>query len=219
MLHSIPQGQTEATMAEEGQLDAMKQPGDTGSRQSPTGRRGSVFLQTGALNAPGGSSSRRGSINPLMIKRKMSLLRKGTKDKLHMGSAFSLSERSSIAPQVALENTYQMGPSPGQEFKSTDVKKVMTLVLEDALEDKTYNKDTAANLASQLALQLKEVLKQTHCARHKICTYVVVGEACNQGVHIASQCLWAPDTDSYVTVSVRNSSMYAVATAYGLYYE
>lgn len=214
---------------ETGASHLLKPPGHQPQQQlspglSPPSRRHSTYLQTGG-------SSRRSSHQavgslvqqlPAGTRRRASMLRRGTKERLQIGrgSVFSASEQSSSGiPSLTFENTYQLSPGSEQEFQSGQVQRVMKEVVEEGLKDQVYREDSTPQLACLLTQRLKDALKRLHCSRHKLCCYVVLGEYKNQGVHMASQCLWTPDTDSYATVTVNNASLFAVATAYGLYYE
>ena len=53
--------------------------------------------------------------------------------------------------------------------------------------------------------------------RHKIVVQVTIGQMKDQGVKIASRCLWDPATDNYVAVSFQNQHSWACATVFGLY--
>lgn len=51
-----------------------------------------------------------------------------------------------------------------------------------------------------------------------VCVVNIVSDR-RQGVLVGSRCLWNAETDRCISVNKRNSTMIAVVTVYGLYYE
>jgi Tctex-1 family len=53
--------------------------------------------------------------------------------------------------------------------------------------------------------------------RYKYVVQVVVGENKGEGARVSTRCMWDPATDALATESFTNDSLFAVATAYGVY--
>ena len=59
----------------------------------------------------------------------------------------------------------------------------------------------------QIAEQVKARIKQEmRIPRYKIVVQVIIGEMKDQGVRVASKCLWDADSDNYASYSYRNVS-------------
>eukprot|EP00163_Fabomonas_tropica_P008216 TRINITY_DN1783_c0_g1_i1.p1 TRINITY_DN1783_c0_g1~~TRINITY_DN1783_c0_g1_i1.p1 ORF type:complete len:104 (-),score=7.30 TRINITY_DN1783_c0_g1_i1:290-601(-) len=55
--------------------------------------------------------------------------------------------------------------------------------------------------------------------RYKLVVQTVIGENNGQGVRTASRCLWDTENDNFASASFANTSIFAVAMVFGLYYE
>ncbi|XP_035699537.1 tctex1 domain-containing protein 1-like [Branchiostoma floridae] len=117
------------------------------------------------------------------------------------------------------ENTYKMTPDEGKKFSPTKVEGVMNMVLQQYLENEKYDPNTSANLTTILADVIKNRVKELNFPRYKIVSHVCIGQTDNNTVELGSRCLWDQSNDNYATVTYRNESLFAVATAYGVYFE
>lgn len=54
-------------------------------------------------------------------------------------------------------------------------------------------------------------------SRYKIVVQVTIGHMKDQGVRVASRCLWDTHTDNYASVHFKNQSMWCSAMVFGLY--
>lgn len=57
-----------------------------------------------------------------------------------------------------------------------------------------------------------------HC-RYKIVVQVTIGQMKDQGVRVASRCLWDTATDNYASVHLKNQSLWCSAMVFGVYTE
>ena len=55
--------------------------------------------------------------------------------------------------------------------------------------------------------------------RYKIVVQVTIGEMKDQGVRVASRCLWDTATDNYASVNFKNQSLWCSAMVFGVYTE
>ncbi|XP_070541649.1 dynein light chain Tctex-type protein 2B-like [Ptychodera flava] len=127
--------------------------------------------------------------------------------------------RSILRNKPKLENTYRMNPEGSQRFNASRVEKMLQSVLSSNLDDKVYDPKTATSLAANIADMAKHQAKIMGYERHKIVTHVVIGNITNQGIEICSRCLWDARNDDHASAFYKNSSLFAVATAYGVYFE
>ena len=157
--------------------------------------------------------TRRPSINsitgaPNLNKRRLTVHRRSS---LLDGHSTSLTFRPRLA------NTYQMEPE--RKFKPTEIQKLVYNVLEERLEDTTYDPDNCRHLVVSLANEIRHRVKQMGFARYKIVCMVDMGSIAEQGLRVASRCLWDKVQDSLGTATFKNESLFAVGTVFGVYHE
>ena len=121
--------------------------------------------------------------------------------------------------KAKLENTYKTEPDEGKTFPSCKVQKLAETILEQRLHNKTYSHATANSLAKEITSVIKISVKELNIPRHKIVVLASVGQCTDQGMEMASRCLWNDSTDNFACASYSNGSLMAVATIYGVYYE
>uniref|UniRef100_UPI00398EC6D6 dynein light chain Tctex-type 5 n=1 Tax=Pristiophorus japonicus TaxID=55135 RepID=UPI00398EC6D6 len=121
--------------------------------------------------------------------------------------------------EVRCENTYKAQPDEGCKFDAYKVQKVLEGTLSSYLANNTYNPVTCVQLVQSLTDHIRLKVKDINAPRYKLVCNVVLGQLNNQGIQIVSRYLWDASTDNYATATFKNSSLFAVATVYGLYFE
>ncbi|XP_078264542.1 dynein light chain Tctex-type 5-B isoform X1 [Rhinoraja longicauda] len=121
--------------------------------------------------------------------------------------------------EVKCENTYKAQPDEGCKFDACKIQKVLEATLPSYLADKKYNPVTSVQLVQSLTDLIRLKVKDINAPRYKLVCNVVLGQHNGQGMQIVSRCLWDTMTDNYATATFKNSSLFAVATVYGLYFE
>ncbi|KAJ8313106.1 hypothetical protein KUTeg_010479 [Tegillarca granosa] len=132
------------------------------------------------------------------------------------------SKASSSQPQkpiVRLENTYRLEPVSGTAFSPEKVENVIRDVLDSRLNKVTYHPARSKTLATDLSTVIKGRVKMLDFKRYKIVCNVIIMENKDQGVQVASRCIWNSSTDNFATYTYRNSSITAIAYVHGAYYE
>ena len=74
-------------------------------------------------------------------------------------------------------------------------------------------------MVKTLSHLINKKVKELNFERYKIVTTVTIGQIADQGVRVASRCLMDQETDQFASGSFTNSTLFAVATVYGFYYE
>eukprot|EP00053_Salpingoeca_punica_P014576 m.132804 g.132804 ORF g.132804 m.132804 type:complete len:179 (+) comp16495_c1_seq1:2100-2636(+) len=120
-------------------------------------------------------------------------------------------------PLTPLENTFRM--TPDKKFSAKSVEDVINTVLASQLEEETYDVRSSRQMTKTLCTLITNRVKELGYNRYKIVTYVSLCQRAEQGMRVASRCLFDEDTDAYASGSFKNASLIAVATVYGLYYE
>lgn len=167
------------------------------------------------------TSSRRISVNPQSRKSsKVSTyvspyrLWRKLSDSIHEQSAKGGQDEEK---KQEVENTYRTEPK--RKFPEREVKEIIQNSLEALLGELTYNATECGFLTKLLSSRIMEQVKSLNIERYKLVCLVNVGSKHNQGLRIASRCLWNADFDTHVTASIENGTLFAVATVYGVYFE
>ncbi|XP_020638998.3 dynein light chain Tctex-type 4 [Pogona vitticeps] len=117
------------------------------------------------------------------------------------------------------ENTYKTHPDEGCKFNSSQVQQVLETVLASYLGDAKYNPTNSGQSAQNLSDIIRNRVKDITPLRYKLVCNVFLGQKASQGLHIASRSLWDVESDSFASATFTNSSLFAVATVHGLYFE
>ena len=126
---------------------------------------------------------------------------------------------SKMSSNFQTENTYKLPPGRQEKFQTETVQKVMSSTLESKLHNLSYDASICGGLAKMLTNEITARVKEYQWHRYKLVVQVFVGQNGNQGVQVASRCVWDPEMDTYATVNYENVSLFAVASCYAVYYE
>ena len=87
------------------------------------------------------------------------------------------------------------------------MKRVIDAVLQERLTGKEYDEADAKEWSIEISEDVKARVKELAYKRYKIIVQVTIGELRDQGVRVASRCLWATPTDNYASSSFQNVSL------------
>jgi len=116
-----------------------------------------------------------------------------------------------------LENTFQLEPK--YRFPVKPIRMMLEEVLAEFLEDQTYEQDNCPKLTKSISDVVKTRAKDLIDPRYKIICVAHIGQVGGQGVRIGSRCLWNTQHDNSATTMFKNSSLFAIASVYGIYYD
>ncbi|XP_029213040.2 dynein light chain Tctex-type 5-like [Acropora millepora] len=116
-----------------------------------------------------------------------------------------------------VENTYRTKPK--QKFPEREVEEIIRSSLQDMLKEQIYSAMECGFLTKLLSSRIMERVKSLNIERYKLVCLVNVGSKHNQGIRVASRCLWNEEVDTQATASVENGTLFAVATVFGIYFE
>ncbi|XP_065832764.1 dynein light chain Tctex-type 5-B-like [Oscarella lobularis] len=116
-----------------------------------------------------------------------------------------------------LEPTYKM--EPDVRFEPHAATQIIEKVLKSFLEKETYHPTTSRQTALTLSNLIKDRVKELGLSGYKYVVEVHVGSTAGQSMRIASRFLWNTATDNYASGRFHNSSLFAVAIVYAVYYE
>ncbi|XP_007420300.2 tctex1 domain-containing protein 4 [Python bivittatus] len=121
--------------------------------------------------------------------------------------------------EIHYENTYKTQPDKGCKFNSSRTQQILESVLASYFSDVKYNPANSGQLVQNLSDLIRSRVKDLTPPRYKLVCNVFLGQLGNQGLHIASRSLWDVENDSFASATFTNSSLFAVVTVHGLYYE
>lgn len=186
------------------------------SSLSATGRSSSqAFSVTNSVGKPskessnlGKTSSRFGSLKNLLGVSGASKETGETNAPINVNS-----EESALK----FENTYRM--KPDKKFQSEKVQRLVDDILHKNLDKFEYDSNAVVELTKTISNEILDAVKKLEYERYKVVVDVTLGEFKGQGIRVASRCLWDMSVDSYASASFKNSSTFAVAMVFGIYFE
>ena len=123
-------------------------------------------------------------------------------------------------PDAKYEPTYHTEPKEDEKFIAKEVSDIMQRALQQKLRDVTYDAGLCAKFSCSLTNIIKSRIQENlDLPRYKVVVNVVIGENKGQSLQMASRCLWNDATDRCATSCYQNRSLFAVATAHGVYFD
>lgn len=111
------------------------------------------------------------------------------------------------------------GSGPARRFPEAAVREILREVLGSALREQRYEPGPCREAAKDIAEVIKARVKALEVPRYKIVVVAHVGQLGEQSLQMGSRCLWDPQSDTFSSHVFRNSSLFAVANVYGVYFE
>lgn len=115
------------------------------------------------------------------------------------------------------ENTYKL--EPDAKMQLARIEGIAEDVMSDTLSGEDYDPNKTRLLIKKVSDKVLQKVKELGIERYKFVVLVSIGEYKDQGVRLASRCLWDDKRDNWIEALYENSSMWAVTTVYGVYYE
>jgi hypothetical protein len=129
----------------------------------------------------------------------------------------ALSNRGGESTKIIYENTYKMVPNIA--FPANKIKDVVERILSCELRDTQYDAENCRQLTSRISDIIKREVKDLNLERYKLVCIVHIGQRGNQEIKVGSRCLWDVRLDTYISVEYQNTSLFAIATVFGIYFE
>ncbi|NXO98560.1 TC1DA protein, partial [Certhia brachydactyla] len=108
---------------------------------------------------------------------------------------------------------------PGRRFPVAAVDGILREVVENALREQRYEPGPCREAARDIAEAVKERVKALAVPRYKLVVVAHVGQLGGQSLQISSRCLWDAQSDTFSSYTFQNTSLFAVANVYGVYFE
>ncbi|XP_021260645.1 tctex1 domain-containing protein 1 [Numida meleagris] len=110
-------------------------------------------------------------------------------------------------------------PGPSKRFPVAAVDAILKAVLEGCLREQCYEPGLCREMAATVSEVIKARVKDLVVPRYKIVVVTHIGQLNGQGMQIGSRCLWDPATDTFSSYVFKNSSLFALANVYAVYFE
>eukprot|EP00605_Chrysophyceae_sp_TOSAG23-4_P000155 GSChrysophyteH1.ASY1.ANO1.178.1 assembled CDS len=115
--------------------------------------------------------------------------------------------------------TYRMEPNENERFYPSRARAIAEKVAAAELaDDEPYNDEYSQQAALVISDKVREeVNAQIDKSRYKIIVQTVIGQSADQGVRIASRCLWDPTSDNYASATYTNSHVFCNVLVFACY--
>uniref|UniRef100_A0A8V0ZZ12 Dynein light chain Tctex-type family member 5 n=1 Tax=Gallus gallus TaxID=9031 RepID=A0A8V0ZZ12_CHICK len=110
-------------------------------------------------------------------------------------------------------------PGPPERFPVAAVDAILKAVLEGCLRERRYEPGLCREMAATVGEVIKARVKDLVLPRYKIVVVTHIGQLSGQGMQISSRCLWDPATDTFSSYVFKNTSLFALAVVYAVYFE
>lgn len=110
-------------------------------------------------------------------------------------------------------------PAAHQKFSKPEVEKVVRSVCDEMIGEGKYSVEESSLLIKDACNEIQQRVLRLGYTRYKIVTHAVIAESAQQGLRVASRCLWDPETDNYASVSISTETMHVSIVVFGLYWE
>ena len=129
----------------------------------------------------------------------------------------ALSNRGGESSKVIYENTYKMAPNVA--FPENKIKEVVEKILSRELKNTQYDAENCREMTARISDIIKKEIKDLDLDRYKLVCIVHIGQRGNQEIKVGSRCLWDVRLDTYISAEYQNTSLFAIATVFGIYFE
>ena len=120
-------------------------------------------------------------------------------------------------PDQRFENTHKM--EPDRHFSVETCERIISEVLNEHLSGVKYDREECGKHAKNLSQTIMVRVKQMTSVRHKYVCHVILGAKQDQSVQMSSRCAWNPEADNFASANFQNSTIFAVGSVYGVYFE
>mmetsp|Transcript_21901 Transcript_21901/g.36668 ORF Transcript_21901/g.36668 Transcript_21901/m.36668 type:complete len:133 (-) Transcript_21901:1032-1430(-) len=115
--------------------------------------------------------------------------------------------------------TYRMEPEEIERFYPSQAKAIADGVIAEELDKVVYDEEDAKQWSINISDKIRESVTEQMgpTSRYKIVVQTTIGEMRDQGIRIASRCLWDPTTDNYASCSYTNETLFCSVLIFALY--
>ncbi|NXN45481.1 TC1DA protein, partial [Rhinoptilus africanus] len=110
-------------------------------------------------------------------------------------------------------------PGPPRRFPVAAVDGILKEVVGSRLREQPYEPARCRAMAEEMAEVIKARVKDLMIPRYKIVVVTHIGQLNEQSMQIGSRCLWDPASDTFSSYVFKNTSLFALANVYAVYFE
>lgn len=112
-----------------------------------------------------------------------------------------------------------MEPDEDKVFIPKKAENIIRETFDSRLQHVKYDSVRSKILAKDLATIVNSKIKDLEIPRYKTVSSVTIIENKEQGLKIATRCIWNIDTDNYATYTYTNQSLIAIGHVHAVYYD
>mmetsp|Transcript_16133 Transcript_16133/g.16265 ORF Transcript_16133/g.16265 Transcript_16133/m.16265 type:complete len:133 (+) Transcript_16133:141-539(+) len=114
--------------------------------------------------------------------------------------------------------TYRMEPEEKERFYPSQARAIAQKITEEELKDQEFDEGDALGWSNTISDKIREaVVTNLNIMRYKVIVQTTIGQMKDQGVRVASRCLWDIQTDNYASISYTNQSLFCSVLIFALY--
>ena len=105
------------------------------------------------------------------------------------------------------------------KFCNTRIKEIITKVLASHLDNLAeFCPRTCAEKCRLISQMIENGVKSLCSSQYKVMALVYIGAIRDQGIELASQCYWCPNSDHFTMATYKNDSLYASGIVFATVY-
>jgi hypothetical protein len=114
--------------------------------------------------------------------------------------------------------TYRMEPDEPEKFYPSKAKEIADKIIEEELQGAVYDDADAKGWSVHISDKVREkVTESLGKTRYKVVVQTTIGQHRDQGIRVASRCLWDPTTDNYASCNYSNATLFCSVLIFALY--
>lgn len=114
--------------------------------------------------------------------------------------------------------TYRMEPEEIERFYPSKAKAIAEKIAAEELNGQVYDEEDAKIWSLNISDKVREAVSTSiPNSRYKIVVQTILGQIKDQGIRVASRCLWDPTTDNYTSATYKNQTLFCNVLIFALY--
>ncbi|XP_073214344.1 dynein light chain Tctex-type 5 isoform X2 [Lepidochelys kempii] len=113
----------------------------------------------------------------------------------------------------------KLNTGPAKRFPVVTVNNILKDVLTNYLQEEKYEAELCRQMTKTISEVIKARVKDLMIPRYKIIVIVHIGQLNEQSMRIGSRCVWDPASDTFSSYVFKNTSLFALANVYAVYFE
>jgi tctex1 domain-containing protein 2 len=115
------------------------------------------------------------------------------------------------------EPTFRTEAVEEERFYPSQARELALGVMNQELANQEYDEDDAKEWANNISDKVRDAIAGLNLPRYKIVVQTSIGQCKDQGIRIASRCLWDTQSDNYASAEYINKNMFCTVIIFALY--